>query len=314
MKCIIAIMNITQKHLPGIDLDLLPVLDALLRRRNVTHAGREVGLSQPAMSRALGRLRHLFDDPLLVRQAGGFALTPKAQRLAPQVAIALEQVGALFRDAPFDPAAEQRTIRIVAADAQTLLLLPEVMRRVSREAPGIRVAVEGYSPETITHMQQGRIDFAFALASSPLPPGAESMTLGTDRLMLVTRRDHPLAAGPVSAEDYARFPHVAITIFGDGQSEIDAALAARRLSRTIALTTPYFAAALAVVAATDYVTTLSEALARRFSDTFSLVIRPSPLIAEPHSLTLVWDRIRSKDPALFWFRELVRDVAVTIYG
>ncbi|WP_034996860.1 LysR family transcriptional regulator [Beijerinckia mobilis] len=306
-------MNITPTHLSGIDLDLLPVLDALLRRRNVTHAGREVGLSQPAMSRALGRLRHLFRDPLLVRQAGGFTLTPKAQQLAPKVAIALEQVGALFRDAPFDPATEQRMIRIVAADAQTLLLMPEVMRRLSREAPGLHVAVEGYGPETITQMQQGRIDFAFALSTSPLPSGAESMVLGSDQLMLVTRRGHPLANGPVSAEDYARFPHAAITIFGDGQSEIDRALAERRLSRTIAFTAPHFTTALAIVATTDYLTTLSEALTRHFADLFDLVMRPSPLITEPLVVTLVWDRIRSTDPTLVWFRELVRDVAATVY-
>lgn len=313
MKCIIVMMNMPAKHLSGIDLDLLPVLDALLRRRNVTHAGHEVGLSQPAMSRALGRLRHLFEDPLLVRQAGGFALTPKAQRLAPQVTAALEQVSALFRDGPFDPATAQRTIRIVATDAQTLLLMPEVMRRVSREAPGLRVAVEGYGHDMIAQIQQGRIDFAFALASSPLPPGAESFVLGSDRLMLVTRQGHPLSTGPVSAEDYSRHPHATVTIFGDGQTEVDAALAARRLSRTIALTTPHFVAALSVVATTDYVTTLSEALARRFSDTFGLALRPSPLFAERITITLVWDRLRSTDPIHVWFRELIRDVAATVY-
>ncbi|WP_234794775.1 LysR family transcriptional regulator [Xaviernesmea oryzae] len=306
-------MNIPSKHLSGVDLDLLPVLDALLRRRNITHAGRDVGLSQPAMSRALGRLRHLFGDPLLVRQAGGFALTPKADRLAPQVAAALEQVGALFRDVSFDPAVEQRTIRLVAADAQTLLLMPEVMQRLSRAAPGIRLAVEGYGPETIDHMRQGRIDFTFALSSTSLPSGAESMVLGEDRLVLVTRRGHPLAAGPVTAEDYARFPHAVVAIFGDGQSEIDAALAARKLSRRIAISTPHFAAALAVVAATDYVTTMSEALARRFAGPFDLAMTPSPLAPQPLSITLVWNRIRSADPALIWFRDLLRDVADTVY-
>lgn len=307
-------MDITEKHLSAVDLDLLPVLDALLRRRNVTHAGKEIGLSQPAMSRALGRLRHLFDDPLLLRQAGGFALTPKAQRLAPQVAAALERVRALFRDAPFNPKAEVRAIRLVGADAQTLLLMPEVMRRLSREAPAVTVAVEGYGPETVMRMQQGLIDFAFAVASSPLPPGVESMLLGTDRPMLVMRRGHPMSAGPVTVEDCARFPHTAVSIFDDGQSEIDAALAAHGLSRTIALRTPWFAAALAVVGTTDCVATLSESLAHRFADTFGLVTMPSPLIAEPFAVTLVWDRIRSTDPALVWFRELVRDVAAKVYG
>ncbi len=310
----VAIMSITSRHLSGIDLDLLPVLDALLRRRNVTRAGSDVGLSQPAMSRALGRLRHLFEDPLLVRRPGGFALTPKAERLAPQVVAALEQVGALFRDAPFDPALERRTIRVVAADAQTLLLMPEVMRRLSREAPGIRVALEGYGPDTISQIQQGRIDFVFALASTPLPPGAESMVIGQDQLMLVTRRGHPLATGPVTVQDYARFPHAVITIFGDGNSEVDAALAAHKLSRDIAMTTPHFAVALAVVAETDFVTTLSGALARRFIDEFGLATVPSPLAPEPLFITLVWDRIRSADPALVWFRGVLREIAGKIYG
>ena len=265
------------------------------------------------MSRALGRLRHLFDDPLLVRQAGGFALTSKAQRLAPQVAAALEQIGGLFRDAPFDPSAARRTIRIVAADAQTIVLMPDVMRRIAQEAPGVRIAVEGYGQDTIAQMQQGRVDFAFALASSPLPSGTESLILGNDRLMLVTRRGHPLATGPVTAEDYARFPHAAVSIFGDGQTEIDAGLAARGLSRTVALTTPHFAAALAVVAATDCMTTLSQALTVRLADAFGLSMRPSPLFADPLAITLVWDRLRSADPLLIWFREMVREVAAAIY-
>lgn len=307
-------MSISNKHLSGIDLDLLPVLDALLRRRNVTHAGAEVGLSQPAMSRALGRLRHLFDDPLLVRQAGGFVLTARAQRLAPQVAAALMQVSALFHEAPFDPASARRTIRIVASDAQTLLLMPEVMRRVTQSAPGLRIAIENYGPDTIPMMQQGRIDFAFALASSALPAGAESLALGTDRLMLVMRRGHPLASGPLKAADYARFTHAAVSIFGDGQTEVDAALAARGLSRTISLTTPHFSAALAMVAVSDSLTTLSEALSRRFADTFGLILRPSPLFPDPVTLTLVWDRLRSADPVLVWFRQRIAEVASEVYG
>ncbi len=302
-----------ETHLSGIDLDLLPVLDALLRRRNVTQAGQDVGLSQPAVSRALGRLRHLFDDPLLLRQAGAFSLTPKAERLAPQVAAALEQVSALFRDTAFNPAVERRTVRLVAADVHTLLLVPEIMRRVSREAPGLRLAVQGYGRETVTDLQQGRIDFAFALASSPLPPGTESLSLGEDRLALVMRRAHPLAAGPVAVEDLVRFPHAAVSIFGDGQSEIDAGLAARGLSREVTLTTPSFIAALAAIATTDCLTTLSEALAGRFEEQFGLAIRPSPLMTAPLSNTLVWDRLRSRDPALIWFRELVREVAATVY-
>jgi DNA-binding transcriptional LysR family regulator len=302
------------KNLAAIDLDLLPVLEALLRRRNVTHAAHEVGLSQPAVSRALSRLRDLFDDPLLIRAGGGLTLTPRAERLAPQVAEALEGLRGLFREAGFDPAQEKRTVRLVASDVHTLLLLPALTARLAREAPGIDVQVSAYGPETITLMQQGRLDLAFALETTPLPVGTETLPLGYDRLALVMRRGHPLADRPVTPEDYERFPHAAIRIFGDGQSELDAALAARGLSRRIALNTPYFTAALAAISHSDLLTTVSEALAQRLAETFGLVCVPSPVAPEPMRLVLVWDRLRGRDPALIWFRECLRDVAAAVYS
>lgn len=302
-----------RKNLSAVDLDLLPVLEALLRRRNVTHAASEVGLSQPAVSRALGRLRDLFDDPLLIRSGGGLTLTPKAERLAPQVVAALDGLRGLFRDEAFDPAQEQRTVRLVASDVHTLLLLPSLMAALSHEAPGVRVQVSAYGPDTITQMQQGRLDLAFALGSTPLPAGTETLPLGLDRLVLVMRKGHPLVGKSVTAEDYERFPHAAISIFGDGQSELDAALAARGLSRRIALTTPHFTAALAAVSQSDLLTTVSEALAQRFADTFGLVCVPSPVAPDPLHLLLVWDRLRGRDPALIWFRERLRAVAAEVY-
>ncbi|UDF05465.1 LysR family transcriptional regulator [Asticcacaulis sp. AND118] len=300
-------------NLSAVDLDLLPVLEALLRRRNVTHAANEVGLSQPAVSRALGRLRELFEDPLLIRSGGGLTLTPKAERLAPQVAAALDGLRGLFRDEAFDPAQEQRTVRLVASDVHTLLLLPALTTRLAREAPGIDVQVSAYGPDTVALMQQGRLDLGFALDTTPLPVGTETLPLGYDRLALVMRRGHPLADRPVTAEDYERFAHAAIRIFGDGQSELDAALAARGLSRHIALSTPYFTAALAAVSRSDLLTTISEALAHRLADTFGLVCVPSPLAPDPLRLVLVWDRLRGRDPALIWFRERLREVAAEVY-
>ncbi|MDI4231962.1 LysR substrate-binding domain-containing protein [Bradyrhizobium sp. Arg237L] len=118
---------------------------------------------------------------------------------------------------------------------------------------------------------------------------------------------------PLKLEDLERFPHVAISIFGDGQSEMNTMLAARGLSRHVGLTTPYFMLALATVAETDHVATVSEALARRFAPEFDLVLTPSQLIAEPMTLTLVWDHVRSGDPALGWFRNLLREIARRVY-
>jgi DNA-binding transcriptional LysR family regulator len=301
-------------NLAGLDLNLLPPLEALLRRRNVTRAAADVGLSQPAMSRALSRLRALVGDQLLVRGRGGLVLTPRAQQLAPQVSRTLGELKGLFQPPSFDPAEAHRTIRIAAADTQTVLLVPGIARRLSREAPGIELRMEPYGPDLIARMEQGTLDLAFALATTPLPAGTMSEPIADDRLALVMRRGHPAAGRAWTIADYGRFDHVSVALLGDGRSEIDTLLAAAGVTRRIALVTPHFTAALATVAATDMITTISETFARRFARTFALALREPPFAEAALRTTLVWSQVRAADPVLVWFRQLVRDVAAKVYG
>ncbi|MCQ4188337.1 LysR family transcriptional regulator [Methylocystis suflitae] len=174
-----------ETNLSGVDLNLLPPLDALLRRRNVTRAAEDVGLSQPAMSRALARLRGLLGDPLLVRTREGFALTPKAQTLAPQVVAALDGLKPVFAPTRFDPAKERRVLRVAAADVQSILLGPPIMSRLSREAPLVDLRFEPYGGDVLRRLESGALDLAFALATTPLPPGAVSETVACDELALI---------------------------------------------------------------------------------------------------------------------------------
>ena len=154
-------------NLAAVDLNLLPPLEALLRRRNVTRAAADAGLSQPAMSRALGRLRDLLDDPLLVRQGGGFILTPFAEALAPQLATALGEVQGLFSRPAFDPRGETRTIRMVASDIHTVLLIPPLMARLAAQAPGVALRIAAYSPELPDRVARGEVDLTFAVTGAP---------------------------------------------------------------------------------------------------------------------------------------------------
>jgi DNA-binding transcriptional LysR family regulator len=126
------------------------------------------------------------------------------------------------------------------------------------------------------------------------------------------RRGHPAAGDDWTVADYGRWNHVGIALLGDGQSEIDTQLAAAGVQRRIALVTPHFTAALAAVAATDMVTTLSENLARRFAVPFDLVLKQPPLAATDLHLTIVWSHIRDSDPLLAWFRGLLADIAATL--
>ncbi|MEI9997350.1 MAG: LysR family transcriptional regulator [Rhizomicrobium sp.] len=296
-------------NIAGLDLNLIPALDALLRHRNVTRAAAEVGLSQPAMSRALARLRELHGDPLLVRTRSGYVLTPRAQTMQPQLAQAIGHLRSTFAQPAFDPGSERRTVRLAAADSHTILILPEVMSRLAVEAPGVDVRVEAYRPGTYERLDSGALDFAFAMSSTPLPPGISSEVVAEDRVALVMRRGHPAANRKWTLADYAKYPHAGVALLGDGQTEIDAVLAAAGIRRRIALVTPNFIAALAAVAATDMVTTLSAALARRFSASLALVLRDAPFVETGLQTTLVCSHIRAADRFCVWFRSLVRDAA-----
>ena len=300
-------------NLAGLDLNLLPALEALLRRRNVTQAASDVGLSQPATSRALARLRALFDDPLLVRLGARFALTPFAEALAPRASAALDELRGLFRAEAFDPATLERSIRIGAADSVTVLIAPRLIARLQAEAPGVHLRFEPIGTDIIERMEQGKVDLCFATATTPLPPGALSEPLASDRLALVLRRGHPAADREWKAADYAAYPHATVAFFGDGLSEIDARLAAAGVERRIALTAPHFMAVIAAVAGSDLVTTISAAFARRFAGALDLVLKPPPF-DDALELTIVGTRRRARDPAMLWFRRLLRQEAEAVYG
>jgi DNA-binding transcriptional LysR family regulator len=300
-------------NLAGIDLNLLPALEALLRRRNVTRAATDVGLSQPAMSRALARLRGLIGDPILVKVPGGLAPTARAQSLISQLTACLDGLDSVLRAPAFIERELERSFRIAAADAQTILIAPQLLAKIRELAPRASLVFEPLRADIPQRVQAGDLDLAFALATTPLPPGAYSEPLCEDRLALIMRRNHPAADAAWTLADYARFDHVTVGIIGDNLSDIDAELAEAGVVRRAALTTPHFLAALAAVSATDCITTLSAALGRRFADTFGLILREPPLRRTRLPLTVVGAATRANDLAIVWLRARLREVAAEVY-
>ena len=307
----VIIFVMREVNLNGLDLNLLPALDALLTHCNVTKAGAAAGLSQPAMSRALARLRATFGDPLLARAHGRLVPTPLALSLRPRLDRALEETRAIFRPPAFDPATLNRSLHVAAADAQTILFAPRLAARLQREAPGVDLRFHTIGSDIIRRLEEGTIDLCFAVATTPLPPGAFSEGVARDRLAIVMRRDHPAAQQTWTLADYAKWGHATIAFLGDGLSEIDARLAAAGVTRRIALTTPHFMAAIAAVAATDLVTTISAAFARRFADSFRLALVKPPF-DDDMEITLLQAQVRAGDPVLQWFRRLTREEAAEI--
>lgn len=298
-----------EMNLAGRDLNLLPALDALLAHRNVTRAAQQAGMSQPAMSRALQRLRGIFADPLLVRTAKGYVLTARGEALARQLPGTLDNLRAIYREPGFDPALAQRMVTLAATDMHTSVLVPDLMARLAAEAPLLSIRIEAIGPQTIARTEEGAIALAFATGGFPLPTGAVAEIIGRDRLALVMRQGHPLAHRAWQKSDYADYPHAAISLMGDGQSELDALLARDGIVRRMGLVTPYFSAALAAVAASDMVATVSETYARQFAAFHNLHITRPPFDTVEFELCLVWAHTRSGDPLLAWLIDLIKKVA-----
>jgi len=301
-------VTMQQLNLSSVDLRLLPALDALLRRRHVTRAAEDVGLSQPAMSHVLARLRHALGDDLLVRGPSGLVLTSRAEEMAPQVAAILDAAKAIYRPLPFEPSKVRRTLHLVGCDWHSILIAPDLMKRIREQAPGIELSIESYTQDTFKRLAEGAVDLVFFNTHTPLPPGAVSTMVGEDRYALVMRNGHPAARQKWTLADYAKWDNVVVSLTGDGMSDIDALLAKAGITRRVGLSTPHFMGCLAIVSATDMIATTSLLFAARHATAFGLVVRQPPFNERRFMNTLIGSASRTNDPVIRWFCALFKDV------
>jgi DNA-binding transcriptional LysR family regulator len=302
-----------QVDLRSVDLNLLVALEALLEEANVTRAAGRAGMSQPAMSRALGRLRALFGDKLLVRGAAGLLRTARADMLRPRLSAVLSEIRGLVAEESFDPRLHEGQWVIASTDHQTILLLPRLMARLSSQMPRVDVRVVPLGGDANERLLAGRIDLAFAVAETALPPTLRRQALYRDRFVTLLRRGHP-ALTNWSLERFVALDHVLVTIMDDGRGAVDAVLEGMGLSRRIALRLPHFVAAIGIVATSDLIVTLPFTIASRFVAEFDLAIAEPPLNRPPFEVISVWSEVVDRDPAQRMLRAIVREEARAIPG
>lgn len=294
-------------QLSAIDLNLLVVLDALLETESVKAASARVGLSPSATSHALGRLRDLLDDELLVRAGQRLVPTDRARRLRPRVRDALDGVrAALTADDALDPRTLQRAFRIGANDYAELELFGALSARVSAEAPDVDLFTQRLQTDVGQDLRSDRVDLAVGVLG-PLPDDVRVEVLYQERFVCLLRRDHPALAAPLTVERYAALRHLLVAPRGVPHGVVDVRLEALGLRRRVARTVSNFLVAPHLVAQSDDVLTVSERIARRLAPGLGLVQCPPPLDLEGFTITMAWHRRSEADPAHRWLRETLRD-------
>jgi DNA-binding transcriptional LysR family regulator len=307
----IVVMLVT--HLEGVDLNLLPPLAALLEERHVTRAAERAGLSQPAMSRALARLRRLLDDQLLVRDAGGYVLTPRAERIQRRLAGLMPQLETLFAAEVFDPATAEEHYRLAATDYPLLLFLDQVAREMNKLSPHSTLRIESPSDTVFDDMLHGRIDLTFYVAAPPA--GLRHELLFDDICVCVMSPDHPFAKRKrLTLDQYLRCSHLVIDIIDGEQPLIAHRLRELGVTRRAALTVPLNAVAPAALPGTNLVATLNKRLVDRYADDPAIAVVAAPVELEPFDYVMVWHPRLDHDPAQKWLRDKIRSVTAATLG
>ena len=297
------------------DLNLLIALDALLQEQNVSRAAARVGLSTPAMSHALARLRKQLGDPLLVRAGQRMVMTPRAVDLRDRVHVLADDALGVMRPSPVsDIRSLDRTFRINASD-MIWCVLGSALDRLAREAPAVSFHVMPPQFAEPALLRDGTIDLAIGVYDyapySDLPSDLRIQQLFVDHFTCVVREDHPSVGRSITIGQYVELEHVQIAPRGQPGGYVDELLAEQGLKRRIARAVPYFIAALVLVAETDYILTVSSELARKLAPSLGLklVQPPRSLFLEPNHLSQIWHPRNDRDPAHRWLRETMAEAA-----
>jgi len=305
-------------NLQSIDLNLLVVFEALMDERNVTRAARRIGLSQPAMSNALTRLRRTFGDPLLIRTSNGMAPTPAAKTLIDPIRKALSQLRSVLQENhAFDPAATRHSFHVLANDYAEVILLSPFARQVRREAPGVSLLVHRpanvFLPPSAAALA-GSFDLAIGFFADPLAldAGVRSEVLFEEENVCIASARHPSIQGKLSIRQYASASHVAVFYKSEGTGFIDTLLAQKGLTRTTVMQVPHFCSVPFLVASSDLLATVPRRLAARFSKSLNLQILAVPFAMPRFRLSMLWHQRLDSDPAQAWIRATILATAAMI--
>ena len=299
-------------NLSSLDFNLLKVLDALIAERNVTRAGKRLGRSQPAVSNALQRLRHLTGDELLVRGPSGFVLTPRAEAMREPLREAIALVESCVAGVPrqFDPAKADGAFRLSTPDRLSIAVVPALLARLQKAAPQAALhVITAERQRALELLDADRIDCALGwFDEKPAHCAAELML--EENLFCVFRRDHPILKRGRSFDIKAvlSYPHVVVSASGQGSAIFDELLRRSGLARRALVAVPNFTAVPALLGGSDMIGVFTKLAADVFQKSFGLAKRPVPLDVGKIATQMVWPLRYDRDPRHLWLRQQIKAV------
>ena len=298
--------NFDDAQLRRLDATLLLVFEEAMASGKLSAAAKRLGLTQSAISHAIGRLREVFGDELFIRTPRGVRPTPRALALREPLAEALRLIGRAIRPASFDPARDERVFRVAASDYETAWFAPLLLGDGAGASRFIfRTLIRR---DALDALQAGDIDLLLGYAWDK-GRACEAVTLYDEDYRVVARQGHPALARPLDIGRYASHGHVLVSPGATLSGVVDEALAKASVSRRVVAAVPYFLAALATVARTDLLATVPSRVARCHAAGFGLATAVPPVPVRSFPVRMVWSRRLGADPALAWLRERVREAA-----
>ncbi|MFT3997805.1 MAG: LysR substrate-binding domain-containing protein [Asticcacaulis sp.] len=295
------------------DLNLLPVFAVLMEERNVTRAAERLGITQPALSNALNRLRETLRDPLFVRERYGMQPTAKAQELAPVIAAALAKIDdVILGQQDFDPSRAERLFTLAPNSYVEFALAPEIVARLRERAPGIRLRLTPFGNDLA---ETGVISGTTAMVMGRLidpPDNLVVQHLMDESLACVVRAGHPEVGQTLSREQYERMRHVNVLPPGRLRAGLFQALERQGLRRDVAVSVTHFLAIPEMIAVTDYCATLPGLICRRLAHDPRLKILPAPVDLGTFPVEMAWHVRYRNDPAHLWLRGVISEVVAGI--
>lgn len=308
-------MNISR-----VDLNLLVYLDVLLREKNVTRAADQLGITQPAMSNSLRRLRDLFNDPLLVRTSQGMSPTDRAQELQPQLRTILAGVEEVLQpSAELNLAESDRVFRIMASDYAESTLIPPLLREIRDIAPHIRLDILTPSDVTFQDVEKGKVDMAINRFDY-LPQSFHQVNVWRDNFTCLMSLDNPILED-FTLDSYLAAQHIWVSKTGMGVGVgmnpgdtqrlgwVDEALAEIDRKRHIRVFTRHYQVAALLAEQPDLIATLPKQAAHLHMSNPNLTVRPPPFPIVPIELKMAWSPLLHHNPGHTWMRRLMVEVA-----